>query len=131
MHDSCTCHADSESFPPPQRIHLIRVNSTEIVFSWDQTENCPSISYNILSRNCGICPNSTNATSVSCYNFIISESITICTFMVETVTCSNGATPIVGNPSNSTMVNLTGRLYTMIINYYYCDIIYSQKFWHS
>ena len=86
------------------------MNSTEIVFSWDQTENCPSISYNILSRNCGNCPNSTNATSVSCFNYIVSESVTICMFWIEVAICSHSATPIVGNPSNSTSLNLTGNL---------------------
>ena len=102
-----------ESFRPPQRVDLIRVNTSEIAFSWTQAqENCSSISYAILSNNCGSCPNTTNSASASCFNFTVSTeseaSITLCTFMVEVVVCSRSLAPVVGNSSIPAIVNLTG-----------------------
>lgn len=105
-----------EPFSTPNNIHLARVDPGEMVFSWNQTQNCPSIYYNLTSTNCGNCPDTTNENSVVCFNFTTSDSVTICIFMVQVVICSNSDAPIVGNPSNSITVNLTGKQHLAIVN---------------
>ena len=111
-----------EPFPPPSSIHLTRVDATEMVFSWSQSQaqlDCPSLHYNIISSNCGNCPVTTNTTSVTCLDFRISDSATICTFMVQAVICSNGGSPLMGGSSIPTVVNLTGILHDK----YFCLLL--------
>lgn len=106
MHNTCI-----EPLLPPENIHLASVNSTELIFSWNLADlNCPSLYYGIQSINCGNCPNETDESLVYCSNFTVSNSITICTFMVQTIICGNSDTPLVGNlsSSESVAVNLTG-----------------------
>lgn len=101
----------TEPFPPPEPISLTRVNATEMVFSWNQTQSyCPSLQYNIISTNCGNCPDTTNFTSVTCFDFPTSDSATVCTIMVQAVICNTSGTPLVGLPSHPTEVNLTGTI---------------------
>ena len=106
--DTITC---TEPYPQPEDVYLAGVSPTGLFFSWNQTQNCPSLRYNILSENCGHCLNTTDSTSVNCSGFTISNSITLCTFMVQAVICSNSGAPLVGDPSNPVTVNLTGILY--------------------
>ena len=107
LHHNCNYTADP--YPPPENVHLSRVSPTGLVFSWNQTQNCPSLRYNIWSKNCGQCPNTTDSTSVNCSDFAISNPITLCTFAVQTVICGNNGAPLVGNFSDSVTVNLTGE----------------------
>lgn len=99
---------NSDPFSPPQNIRLTGVKDSELIFSWNEAGICPSLSYNIVSRNCGVCPNSTSATSVTCTNFTLTGTITLCALMIEAVICSEGM-PIVGFTNTSTVVNLTGK----------------------
>lgn len=113
----CLANAQSfihtESFPPPASVHLVQVNSSRMVFYWNMSTNsyCPSLHYNILSMNCGICPDTTENTEVTCFNFIPSDSTTVCSFMVQVVICNNSDTPLSGDFSSPAVVNLTGMSY--------------------
>ena len=99
----------TDPHPPPESVHLVRVTPDSLLFSWNQTQNCPSLSYNIRSENCGICPNSTDGTSANCLDFTISNSVTLCIFTVQTIICGNSGAPLIGNFSDSVVVNLTGE----------------------
>ena len=96
-------------YPPLENVYLAGVSPTGLLFSWNQTQNCPSLRYNISSENCGQCPNTTDSTSVNCSDFTILNSINLCTFAVQTIICGNSGAPLVGNFSDSVTVNLTGK----------------------
>ena len=101
-----------DPFPPPNGVRLDQANSNSLIFSWDETRSCPSLSYNISALNCGNCPNITDTTSVSCLNFSLSHSATVCTFSLQAVICDDGGAPLnlVGRLSTPVLVNLTGML---------------------
>ena len=94
------------SFPPPSDVRVVDVQPGRITFNWTSVNTeCDSLSYNIISHNCGTCPHSTSNTSVTCTNV---ESLgQLCTFLVQAVVCGN--TGIISHP---TTVKLKG------INYY-------------
>ena len=96
-----------EPYPPPKSVNLIEVSPSGLRFSWNQTQNCPTLRYSILSENCGRCPNTTINTSANCLDFTLS---TLCTFAVQAVICGNGRTgaPLLGNLSDLIVVNLIG-----------------------
>jgi hypothetical protein len=102
-----------DPYPPPENIYLAIASVTpgSLVFSWNRTLICPSLRYNIQSENCGQCPNTTDSTSVNCSDFIISNSVTICTFAVQAVICGiSDSLPLIGNLSDLVTVNLTGKI---------------------
>ena len=76
---------------------------------------CPYIQYVVISTNCGVCPNTTNVTNISCLNFSTSVIISArenhtCMFAVQTEICD----AIIGDKSNFITVNLIGE-YSIII----------------
>ena len=97
-------------YPTPEDIYLVEVSPAGLLFSWNQAQNCPSLRYNIQSENCGRCPNTTDGMSANCSDFSLSNSITLCNFSVETVTCGINSKPIVGNLSDPVIMNLTGKI---------------------
>jgi hypothetical protein len=101
-----------DPYPPPDYVQLVGVSPAGLLFSWNQTQNCPSLRYNISSENCGQCPNTTDSTSVNCSDFTVSNSVTVCTFAVQAVICGNGGTlSLIGGFSDLVTVNLTGKRY--------------------
>ena len=99
-----------DPYPLPDNVQLVGMSPMGLVFSWNQTQNCPSLRYNInQSENCGQCPNTTAGTSVNCSDFTLSNSINLCTFAVQAVICGNNGTSLFGNFSDFITVNLTGN----------------------
>ena len=106
-----TLHNIVDPYPPPSNIHLAEINSTHLTFHWSPiSSNCDAIQYRIMRSNCGLCPNVTNSTSVTCYiNGLFTNSsrqLYLCTFTVQTVVCAN----IVGNESKRIQGNLRSKL---------------------
>ena len=71
------------------------------MFSWiPVTAQCPYIQYVITSRNCGLCLNVTNTTSVLCtnynYNSVNAHENRTCIFAVQTEVCGS----LIGNRSD-------------------------------
>ena len=96
-------HIASESFSPPNDVRLINVQPGQITFSWTSVDAlCDSISYNIISSNCGTCPITTTNTTATCTDVVASGQV--CTFIVQTVVCGS----IIGILSNPTTVILKG-----------------------
>ena len=78
-----------DPLPPPSDISWARISTEEIVFSWSPVvSNCSSIHYNVLDSNCGVCPNSTLDTNITCTNVSMNH-LSICMLAVQTVVCGN------------------------------------------
>ena len=71
-------------------VSLTDVSPNYLTFSWTQVQSsCRILSYAIDSTNCGLCPSSSNSTTVNCTNFQLSSVRTECRFAVSTVICEN------------------------------------------
>ena len=54
-------------YPPPGNVHLESNDSNQITFAWDEViTQCSSLRYVITAINCGVCPNTTTDTNVTC-----------------------------------------------------------------
>ena len=92
-----------ESFPPPSDVSLIHVQPGQLTFNWTSVDVlCDSVSYKIISSNCGRCPLVTTNTTVTCTNIVASGQV--CIFAVQTVVCGN----LTGNMSRPIYVILKG-----------------------
>ena len=58
------------------------------MFAWNKTTSaqCSSIQYVIATVNCGICPNITTNTNITCVQFDVSNHM--CMFAVQTEICA-------------------------------------------
>lgn len=78
-----------DPLPPPSNINWERIGIEELMFSWSPViSNCSSVHYNIRDSNCGICPNSTTGTNVTCLN-VSTSHVSMCMLAVQTVMCGN------------------------------------------
>ena len=93
-------------YPPPSNIRVEAIESSRIVFAWNETTSgqCSSIQYVISAVDCGVCPNSTMNTNVTCVNFSV-HNHTTCMFAVQTEICGH----LVGQKSEHVIVNLFGK----------------------
>ena len=78
--------------PPPDNVHLAQVGKNALTFQWDPVQSvCPDsiIGYKVIAANCGVCPNMTLSTSVTCTTsgMLTTNISTLCTLSVETTTC--------------------------------------------
>ena len=87
-------------------IRLLSVGEGRLTFTWDPVmPACNVIHYNINSVNCGTCPSSSNATTVSCIgNKMPNHTTRLCTFGVQAVICDS----IGGNNSEEVNIVLRG-----------------------
>ena len=77
-----------DSPTPVHGVHLVDVGLHQLTFSWNMVlPNCPAISYNLTTKNCGICESITAKTTVTCNELIIDGRV--CTFAVTAVVCDN------------------------------------------
>ena len=85
----------------PRNNHEIQ---EEIIFIWEGIEyNCPSLQYDFISTNCGICV-LIAPTEVNCSNFTKSTVEVSCNFSVRSKICGN----IIGEVVTTT-INLKGK----------------------
>lgn len=91
-------------------MHLIHVQPGQLTFNWTSVDaQCDTVSYNIISSNCGRCPTATANTTVTCTDIVIVASMQVCTFIVQTVVCGN----LTGNrsyPINVILKSMSVRL---------------------
>ena len=98
-----------DPYGPPGDIHVERFDlvNDQLVLSWNQVTNtsqCPAIRYVFTTTNCGSCPNSTTATTVTCISVNASVSVNhTCMFAVQTEVCGH----LLGEMSEYLIVNLT------------------------
>ena len=94
----------TESFHPPNDVRLSHVQPGQLTFNWSSPDvQCDSVSYKIITSNCGRCPPVTTNTTVTCTSVVASGQV--CTFVVQTVVCGN----LTGNMSDPIYVILKGR----------------------
>ena len=97
------------SYPPPINVSAQCINNHQINFTWNEPDtNCSAIHYNIISQNCGTCPNKTVSSTASCSDVAANQTAITCSFAVQTVVCGN----MTGNESigNYTEVTVEGEL---------------------
>ena len=100
MYNACL----KESSQPPNDVCLVDVQSGRITFNWTSVDALfDSISYNIISSNCGRCPSQTTNTTATCSDIVALGQV--CAFAVQTVVCDN----ITGNMTHPVHVILRGR----------------------
>ena len=90
-------------FPPPSGLHVETIDheSNQVVFAWNKlTARCSSIQYVITSINCGVCPNTTTNTSITCIQYSVSTNGT-CMIAVQTKICGH----LLGERSEYVTVN--------------------------
>ena len=93
-----------EPYGPPDDVHLERFERNQLVFVWNEIYQCPYIQYVITAINCGMCPNTTTNTTITC---TLADTSTpanrTCMFAVQTELCGY----ILGERSEYVTVNLT------------------------
>ena len=98
-----TIHVIIESFAPPNEVRLIHIQPGQLTFNWTSVDvMCDSVSYKIISSNCGRCSPVTINTTVTCTDVVASGQV--CIFVIQTVVCGN----LTGNMSHPIYVILKG-----------------------
>ena len=88
-------------------VKLTEVSPEFLTFSWTQVQSsCQVLSYAIDTSNCGLCPSSSNSTTVNCTNFNLSDVRSECRFAVSTVICGN-----ITGASRESLVTIGGTSY--------------------
>ena len=92
----------------------VSVQPQEVIFKWNKVDfNCPSMTYNFSTSNCGRCF-LTNLTAVTCTNFNLLPSNNnqgpMCMFSVHSVICGN-----ISGRRNTASVALQGSYLTIIL----------------
>ena len=94
-----------EPFPPPSGLHVETIDheSNQVVFTWNKlTARCSSIQYVITAMNCGVCPNTTTDTSITCISYNVSAQMNgTCMIAVQTKICRH----LLGERSEYVTVN--------------------------
>ena len=105
-----TC-GNLDQYGPPDDVHFGWFERNQLIFVWSEvttTSQCPYIQYVITAINCGICPNTTTITTITCT--LVNTSISAnqaCMFAVQTEVCGY----ILGERSEYVTVNLHGGEY--------------------
>ena len=77
-------------YPPPGNVRVENnYSSNQITFAWDELmTKCPSLRYVITAINCGVCPNTTTDTNITCIQSDASvHTNRTCLFAVQTEIC--------------------------------------------
>ena len=99
-------------YAPPNDIHVETVDADQVKFVWSEvTSQCPCIRYIISADNCGLCPNSTVDTTVTCTNISSSVNVlnSICLFALQTETCGS----ILGEKSEYASADMFSKEYNV------------------
>ncbi len=96
--------------PPSDNVRLAQVSKNALIFQWEPAGVCPdSIGYKVNATNCGVCPNTTLNTSLTCVVsgvFTAGKESTFCSVSVETTVCGINT----GNRSSAVTAILKGTL---------------------
>ena len=80
------------------------------MFAWSSSShNCPALQYNVISSNCGDCPSTTAANSVTCSNVRVRSTplVNTCTHIVQAVVCNE----VLGAPSAPITILIKGNCF--------------------
>ena len=89
------------------RVQLINIHDGELIFIWNSIlEECPSIHYMINSSNCGMCPDNTTTTTVTCTGaYDIYTTSTLCKINVQPLVCGD----VYGSSSDYLRVSIQSK----------------------
>ena len=94
--------------------------SRELTFHWNPAiRECPTLTYNIIASNCGICPIFTNHTTATCTDVPFNGST--CTFAIQIVVCkgiienSSDKIRVVLNDGNQDSDRCTGAIISAVL----------------
>ena len=105
-------------FVSPTDISLTNVGRAQLTFTWSHvSQRCSALYYNVLTFNCGECPNTTTSNSITCHNVLVipQNPPHFCTLIVQSVVCGN----INGINSEPLVILLQGQY-----SYYYYKTYY-------
>ena len=77
---------------PPDDIHISDISPNQLTIRWSPvspTRNCPPVTYDIETTDCGMCPNTTSDTFITCTNLIIDGQI--CSIVIQTKACGSNS----------------------------------------
>ena len=90
-------------FPPPTNVKLTHVEPGKLTFTWTPPPmKCPSLTYNVITSNCGFCMDDSAVANTTCTNFTLSN---ICSLTIRSIICGNLASV---RDSNEVLVTLNG-----------------------
>jgi DUF4097 and DUF4098 domain-containing protein YvlB len=94
--------------PPPDNVHLAQARKNALTFQWEPGVCPASTGYKVNATNCGVCPNTTLSTSLTCVvsSVFTSKKSTFCSLSVETTVCGINT----GNRSSTVTAILKGML---------------------
>ena len=94
-----------------QLSEIIGTPALGLMFTWNQLgPNLPNVHYRVQATNCGVCPDTTNSTTVTCSNVQVSPSALQCTFNIRSVVCGQE----VNSMADPAVVNLKGNRHNMV-----------------
>ena len=83
-------------FPPPTNVRLVRARPGELTFSWSPPpQMCPSLTFNVISNDCGVCQNNTGFSNTTCRDFTLPST---CTLTIESTICGTLASTTESSP---------------------------------
>ena len=101
---SCMHLYSTVPFPPPTDVYIVDLSLRQVVFKWSSVSStCHHIRYNIISNNCGHCPDITTHTTATCTGILASGQQ--CTVALQTIVCNN----LIGNTSKEIEIVLRGN----------------------
>ena len=101
-------HAWIKFAESPDDAHFSYISPNQFTIEWSSPANCPLVTYDIATTDCGECPNTTSSTSITCTNLMIDGQI--CSIVIQTRAC--------GNNSDTDIANLTIELRGIINNWF-------------
>ena len=93
---------------PPGDIRISDISPNQFTIRWSPASlasNCPPATYNIATTNCGMCPNTTSDTFITCTNLTINGRI--CSLVVQTKACRHGSSE--HSATANLMIVLSGK----------------------
>ena len=92
------------SFPAPINVRLVRATPGEVTFSWSPPpQKCPSLTFNVISNDCGTCQNNSAFSNTTCRDFTLPST---CTLTIQSIICGN----LTSTESSPVIARLNGIL---------------------
>ena len=80
----------------PGDAHFSYISPNQFTIEWSPpANNCPLVTYNIATTDCGVCPNTTSSTFITCTNLTIDGQI--CSIVIQTRACGSHSTTDTAN----------------------------------
>ena len=100
---------------PLDDVHVSDINPNQFTVDWSPlASNCLIVTYIIITTNCGVCPNTTSDTFITCTNLTINGQVCSVTVVIQT-NINIDETNINSEHSGTVNIALQGKLYQLLI----------------